>query len=58
MPLVVEEDVPLDPFYVGVLSPNAVMLHSDDFAHLIEKFGHGSERILLLNPVLCRTSAV
>ena len=57
MTLAVEEDVTFDPFDVGLLSANAVMLRADYFPNLLKQFGHG-RRILLPNPGLCRTSAV
>lgn len=40
MPLVMKKDVTLDPVDVGLLSPQAVMFHPEDFSDLIEEFGH------------------
>jgi len=39
MPLVMKEDVTFDPIDVSLFRSNAVMLHPEDFAHLIEQFG-------------------
>ena len=35
-----KEDLALDPVDVGLLSPNAVVLHPNDFADLVEQPGH------------------
>jgi hypothetical protein len=40
MPLVMEENVTFDPVDVGLLCPEAVMFHPEDFADLIKEFGH------------------
>jgi hypothetical protein len=34
------KDVTLDPVDVGLLSPQAVMFHSEDFSNLIEELEH------------------
>jgi hypothetical protein len=39
MPLVMKKDVALDPVDVGLLSPQTVMFHPNDFADLIKEFG-------------------
>ena len=45
----------VNPIDVSLFRSNAVMLHPEDFAHLIEQFGQGG--ILPPNPGLFRGSA-
>jgi len=35
-----EEDITFDPIDIGLLGSQAVMLHPENFANLIEEFGH------------------
>ena len=49
VPFVMKENVSFDPFNVGLLGADTVMLHPNHLLDLVEELGH-DRRILLTNP--------